>query len=584
MIRDVADKTACRMPKHVYLSPDVNACVFFNTSFWSIFFPVRKNMEIGIGLFEGTSVEEVKSIIAHEFGHFSQNSMKVGSTVYITNTILHNLVYAKDSLDKFIDKLCLVDTTFIRIAGMLTRWLINLIKRPTLCVYKFVQKGYLKLSRFMEYDADNISCQCVGTENFISAICKTEILSKKDKLYKSVLGSLVNEKKMVSNYFTARHVFYNNLQYEDMPLLSYDVLMSHSIYKFHIPQRVKVEDVWASHPTNEERIENVKKHNFEIKIKRESIPSWSLIPISLSDRLSKKYISLISINTGEPMSIISDEEFAIWARNEINENFIDKRIQPFFGKNIVEFDLDKATKEPDENPLNDDNAQKIAKFCSYLNDWTVLNQVKNGEIDVKEVLLDNHVYSRKNLPIEKFKEELDILYTEVVEIYSSIYAYISNRCGEEQKSHFRLGFISVFYARHIRNEILPQLLVHRDKLYKELSRAYRRNEDEYTQLCGDVRDYEKHLKKVISSFDLEWMSHTFINAKYIKELEDYIGHDHNPRFSISINDVNEMFLITDRLTNIVDTIEGNALHLICDITTEQFNRNHSANITVAVPS
>lgn len=106
MIKDLADNTQCQMPKHVYLSPDVNACVFYNTNFWSIFFPVRKNLEIGLGLFDGTSVDEVKSIIAHEFGHFSQNSMKIGSTVYVTNTVLHNLILTDDFWDKWLDKWC----------------------------------------------------------------------------------------------------------------------------------------------------------------------------------------------------------------------------------------------------------------------------------------------------------------------------------------------------------------------------------------------------------------------------------------------------------------------------------------------
>ena len=176
MIRDVAGKTGCKMPKHVYLSPDVNACVFYDTSFWSIFFPIKKNLEIGLGLFDGTSVEEVKSIIAHEFGHFSQNSMKVGSTVYVTNTVLHDLIYAEDFWDRFVDKWCLSDTGVIRFFGVLTRGLTNIIKRLTFYVYKFVQKGYLKLSRYMEYDADNIACQCVGSDNFVSAMCKIDSL------------------------------------------------------------------------------------------------------------------------------------------------------------------------------------------------------------------------------------------------------------------------------------------------------------------------------------------------------------------------------------------------------------------------
>lgn len=33
MLSDVAEKTRCKMPKHVFLSPDVNACVFYDTSF-----------------------------------------------------------------------------------------------------------------------------------------------------------------------------------------------------------------------------------------------------------------------------------------------------------------------------------------------------------------------------------------------------------------------------------------------------------------------------------------------------------------------------------------------------------------------
>lgn len=77
-IRDIAKSVGVRMPKHVYLTTEVNACVFYNTSFWSIFLPVRKNLEIGLGLFDGMSIDEVKSVLAHEFGHFSQKKHEGG--------------------------------------------------------------------------------------------------------------------------------------------------------------------------------------------------------------------------------------------------------------------------------------------------------------------------------------------------------------------------------------------------------------------------------------------------------------------------------------------------------------------------
>ena len=568
MIREVADKTGCKMPKHVYLSPDVNACVFYDTSFWSIFFPVKKNLEIGLGLFDGTSVEEVKSVIAHEFGHFSQNSMKVGSTVYVTNTVLHDLIYAEDFWDRLLDKWCLVDTDIIRFFGVLTRGLTNLIKRLTFYVYKFVQKGYLKLSRYMEYDADNIACQCVGSANFVSAMCKIDTLSNKDGLYKHLLSSLIDEKKIVSNYFVGKDVISRLIPNKDMPILKHDILLSKPIRKFDITPRVKVEDVWSSHPTLEDRLENAIKQNCKVEKSGQSVEAWSLIPSSISEKVSNNYTSLIRKSVGDEVSYISNEQLQEWMQKEIGENFIDDRLRPFFGKNIYEFDLEKATEIPVETPFTDVNAYTIAEFTARINDWNILNQVRDGHIEARDVQVDGIVYNKKNLPLEKFRIDLDILHEKVVKIYSDIYAYISSKCETDKKGHFRLGFVATSYARHIRNELLPQLFVHRDNLYNELNRVTRRDEDEYSQLCSYVCDYESHLKKVISELDLEWIGNTFISEEYVCKLKDYIKEEHNSRLSISTDAINTMFHITDSLDNMTQTIDSSARRLICDVTKE----------------
>lgn len=566
MIRDVAGKTGCKMPKHVYLSPDVNACVFYDTSFWSIFFPIKKNLEIGLGLFDGTSVEEVKSIIAHEFGHFSQNSMKVGSTVYVTNTVLHDLIYAEDFWDRFVDKWCLSDTGVIRFFGVLTRGLTNIIKRLTFYVYKFVQKGYLKLSRYMEYDADNIACQCVGSDNFVSAMCKIDSLSNKDGLYKHLLSNLIDEKKIVANYFIGKRIVANIIPNKDMPVLQYDEQLIKPIRTFEIESRVKVEDVWSSHPSLEDRLDNARAQHCPATVSGNPIPAWSLIPDVILERVSTNYTSLIRKNVDGEISYISDEQLKEWMQKEVSENFMDDRLRPFFGKNIIQFDVDKEVEIPTESPLTESNARKIAEFSALLNDWSILNQVNLGQIEAREVLVDGKVYSKKKLPIESFRIELDILHEQVVNIYNDIYAYIGSKCEEEQKAHFRLGFVAVFYARHIRNELLPSLFEHRDNLYNELSRVTRRDEDEYSQLCSYVRDYEAHLKKVVSELDLDWMAHTFISEEYINNLKEYTKEEHNSRTSINTDAINTMFQITDSLDNVANTIEGAARHLICDIT------------------
>src|SRR5690606_10636643 len=48
LINDIVQRVGTSFPKKVYLSTDVNASVFYNSSFWSMFFPIKKNLQIGL--------------------------------------------------------------------------------------------------------------------------------------------------------------------------------------------------------------------------------------------------------------------------------------------------------------------------------------------------------------------------------------------------------------------------------------------------------------------------------------------------------------------------------------------------------
>lgn len=59
VIEEIASKTGNKMPKHVYLSAEQNACVFYDSiSIWSIFLPTRKNLMVGTGLLLGMNKDE----------------------------------------------------------------------------------------------------------------------------------------------------------------------------------------------------------------------------------------------------------------------------------------------------------------------------------------------------------------------------------------------------------------------------------------------------------------------------------------------------------------------------------------------
>lgn len=104
LIEEIVQEVETQLPKKVYLSSEVNASVFYNSSFWSMFFPVRKNLIIGMGLINSVSYQELKGILAHEFGHFSQRSMRVGSYVYHANHAIYNMLYNNESLNKLSEK------------------------------------------------------------------------------------------------------------------------------------------------------------------------------------------------------------------------------------------------------------------------------------------------------------------------------------------------------------------------------------------------------------------------------------------------------------------------------------------------
>jgi len=99
LIDEIVNEVDTSFPKKVFLSHDVNASVFYDSTFWSMFLPIRKNLQIGMGLINVVTQQELKAILAHEFGHFSQRSMKLMSYVYHVNQIIYNMLYKNEALD-----------------------------------------------------------------------------------------------------------------------------------------------------------------------------------------------------------------------------------------------------------------------------------------------------------------------------------------------------------------------------------------------------------------------------------------------------------------------------------------------------
>jgi Zn-dependent protease with chaperone function len=79
LIAATAEAAGAELPRRVFVSGEINAQVYHDSTFWGMFLPVRKNLVIGLGLVEALSTNELRAVLAHEFGHFSQRSMRLGT-------------------------------------------------------------------------------------------------------------------------------------------------------------------------------------------------------------------------------------------------------------------------------------------------------------------------------------------------------------------------------------------------------------------------------------------------------------------------------------------------------------------------
>ena len=174
-IRQLTTDTQTQFPKKIVLSPEVNASVYYNDSFWSMFFPVRKNLQIGLGLVNSLTVSEFKAVMAHEFGHFSQRSMKLGSFVYHVNKAIYNMLYENKDFGKFLSgwgSLHIAIWIFVWITIQLLTGIQYLLQQ----MYGFINKNYMGLSREMEFHADAVAASVSGSNNLVTALRKIALM------------------------------------------------------------------------------------------------------------------------------------------------------------------------------------------------------------------------------------------------------------------------------------------------------------------------------------------------------------------------------------------------------------------------
>ncbi|MCC6286419.1 MAG: M48 family metalloprotease [Chitinophagaceae bacterium] len=413
LIRELTQQTNTLFPKKIFLSPDVNACVFYNSGFWSMFLPVRKNLEIGLGLVNSVNMSEFKAVLAHEFGHFSQKSMKLGSFTYNVNRVIYNMLYENNSYTSFLSSWGNIHG-LLAILAMATSKIAQGIQWILRKMYAVINKNYMGLSREMEFHADAIAASVAGGNNIISGLSRIEIAQN---CYNSAInkaGEMLKQHKKSKNIFNNQLTIFQTMAKEhklditkELPDITYQFVASFST------SRVNFKNQWASHPTLEERKASVDKlhMNSEPDITR----AWSAFdkPEQLQEMLTDKIYTNVTMEK-EPVLYdhIEFEELYNKDRDqyilpEVYKGFYDGRYIDVKDWNLDEISATAPVKTFNEI-FTDENSGLFKSVKQNESDIDIVKAIANKQIDTETFDFDGEKYNAADAETVIKKLEDDI--------------------------------------------------------------------------------------------------------------------------------------------------------------------------------
>src|SRR5262249_46380772 len=135
--------------------------------------PTPKNLILGLGLVNYLNLSELKAVLAHEFGHFGQSSMKLGTYVFQVNRLIADMVYGRDFFDDLVARMrgrdARLDLFAAAFAGLLWG-----LRKALEGLFRAINFANSALSRQMEFNADLVAVSVTGSDPLIHALACIE--------------------------------------------------------------------------------------------------------------------------------------------------------------------------------------------------------------------------------------------------------------------------------------------------------------------------------------------------------------------------------------------------------------------------
>lgn len=510
-ILKICTETGAPKPKTIYADPDVNAYVSYTNMWLSLFLPVKKELTIGLGLVSCINMSEFKAIMSHEFGHFSQRSMKIGSYIISANTIIHDMIFARDKWDDLLEQWRSSDIRLSFAAWIITP-IIWVIRQILTLFYQFLNIMHSSLSREMEFNADKVAISTSGSDAIISGLWKLD--DGASKWNNTINYSYLASQKQI---FTSNLYLHNNHailkdkdeQFEKLKALPNDKRGGKLFFTNSEHSKV---NMYASHPPNNMRQDNAKTPF--IKCHNDETSPWVLF--SNSEKLQKEMTNLVykQYVNKIPETFCSFDDF---------ENFIITENQ---GKQLLE-EYDNTF---ENRYLNIPDLDKIEESSSGI----ALNQtrIKTLKNELKELML----------PIKAMETLMEK----------------ANNIASGTTKEKTFAFKEKTYTKKTLQDGYLDIIKEREKLLNETFIEWDKNFCHYHFALAKKHKREKELKNIYTQHRLlsefyryiSGVKNTIINEVNEMQTKELTEQDVK-RFGYKINDL--VFALNDELEKF-DTI------------------------------
>jgi Zn-dependent protease with chaperone function len=536
LVKEVVSLTNSELPRKVYLAHDVSAAVLSNASFWSIFLPLRKNLSIGLGLMETLSIEEFKAVLAHEFGHFSQKSLRLGAYVHVVNNAIHaiindNATYSRLALRE--TNVAVVDLFLLVIesVGKGISWILSKI-------YNVVNINYLALSRKMEFQADQVAVATIGSRPFESALLRLPLAEQALVRTLHFYESRISDGVTTANIYPQLHYFLQLIaddfgldRVDSLPLVTPMVLTKFDKSKLVLDQQ------WESHPSLRERVaafSNRAKHELETKIPRKTddglLASSILVQKSqLQEGTTTKLFA--NVQYSHKIQQIDQAKFAEMVLEERAQHAIPAIFNRYYdGKapSKIDFELAIAMDSNEEHCsqlFSDDAVEKIDILIAREEEHGILSQIALGSVRIPSFDYDGRRYRSKEAEqlVVQLTAEIELLQQQVLQQDMRVYRFfhqaaIKRGLDVELKTQYE-GYHSAI--AELESQFNTATAVQNAGAFIETVTPV----EEIFEKIGELKKLENALRKTIKDILSDQSFSKFLNSDAKEAFQKYLSQN-----------------------------------------------------------